>query len=146
MPGLLDPDAIGPVDVAVILFEGNQFNGDLEPALADLAEAGTVRILDLAFVSKNADGDVRFVEVSDDEVADAFEALSGREFELLSEEDLEIAAEALEPDSSALVIAWENTWAARFAAAVRGSNGRVLSLDRVPHANVVIAIEALDKE
>ncbi len=55
MPAALQPDTIGPVDVAVILFEGNEFNGDVAPALSDLNDSGTVRVIDLAFVSKEKD-------------------------------------------------------------------------------------------
>lgn len=142
----LDPDTIGPVDVALVLFEGNQFNGDVAPAIVDLHESGIVRVLDLAFVLKDDDGAVSFVEVTDADVAAAYSRLTATEYDLLSDDDLAEAADGLEPGTSALVIVWENTWAARLGAAIRESHGQVVALDRIPREVVLRAIAALDEE
>ena len=53
----------GPVDLVLLRFPGNQFTGEVAPALADLVSSGTVRILDLVFVTKDADGNVAGVEL-----------------------------------------------------------------------------------
>jgi len=145
MPAGLEPETIGPVDVALIVFEGSEFAGDVAPALADLHESGTVRVIDRAFVRKEADGTTSFVEVGDADVADKFERVDTTEFDLLSDEDLTELASGLEPSTSAMVIVWENSWAARFGAAVRGSHGHVASLERVPRENVLRALAALDE-
>ncbi len=145
MPAGLDADSVGPVDVAVILFEGNKFNGDVAPALAELNDSGTVRIIDFAFVRKEADGSASVVEAGDAEVAEQFD-IHGTPFDLLSEDDLLGVADQLEAGSSALVIVWENSWAARLAAAVRASDGRLISQDRIPREIVLEAIAALDQE
>ena len=145
MPAALDADGVGPVDVAVILFEGNKFSGDVAPALAELNDNGTVRIIDFAFVRKEADGSASVVEAGDAEVADQFDFHATR-FDLLSEEDLLGIAGDLDASSSALVIVWENRWAARLAAAVRASHGRLISQDRIPRETVLRAIAALDEE
>ena len=60
---------------------------------------------------------------------------------LLNEEDLEMAAETLEPNCSAAFLVWEDLWAARFADAVRGSGGTFLAGERIPHEIVQAAIE-----
>lgn len=146
MPAGLQADSIGPVDVAVIAFDGNQFNGDVAPALAELHDSGTVRVIDVAFVRKEADGTTSFVEVGDADVAEAFERVNNTQFDLLSDEDLTEIAEGLEPSSSALVIVWENSWLARFATAVRESNGSVLALERIPRDSVLRAVAALDED
>ncbi|MFI0942866.1 DUF6325 family protein [Streptomyces sp. NPDC021020] len=146
MPDTLAADTVGPVDVAVIAFPGNQFNGDIAPALRDLQDKGTVRVLDLTFVRKDPGGTATVVELADSGLADAFEKVTGQDFDLLSEEDLAVVAEGMPPSSSALVVVWENVWAARLAAAVRGSKGQVASLQRVPHETVAAAVEALDQE
>jgi len=145
MPAALDADSVGPVDVAVIVFEGNKFSGDVAPALAELNDNGTVRIIDFAFVRKEADGSASVVEAGDAEVAEQFDFHATR-FDLLSEEDLVGFADELEADSSALVIVWENSWAARLAAAVRASHGRLVSQERIPRETVLRAIAALDEE
>lgn len=145
MPATLKADTIGPVDVAVVLFEGNRFNGDVAPAIAELEANGTVRIVDLTFVMKAADGTVTGVEAADSELADRFPDVSGEPLDLLSEEDLAKVADQLPPGTSALVVVWENTWAARLGGAIRASDGRVLSLERIPHDVVTRAIDALDR-
>ena len=145
MPATLNTDSVGPVDVAMILFEGNKFSGDVAPALAELNDNGTVRIIDFAFVRKDADGSASVVEAGDAEVAELFDFHATR-FDLLSDEDLAGFADELEADSSALVIVWENSWASRLAAAVRASHGRLVSQERIPRETVLRAIAALDEE
>ena len=146
MPAGLETDSIGPVDVAVIVFDGSQFNGDVAPALAELNENGTVRIVDLAFVRKDLDGAITVIEVGDTELAGAFEAFGRTQFDLLSDEDLAEISEGFEPGTSALIIVWENTWAARFAAAVRDSKGEVVLMERIPRESVMRAVAALDED
>jgi hypothetical protein len=146
MPAALQAESVGPVDVAVILLDGSEFNSDLAPALAELSDSGTVRVIDLAFVRKLADGSVSFAEVGDADIADAFERVAEAQFDLLSDADLTEIATGLEAGTSALVLVWENSWAGRFAAAVRASHGRLIAQDRIPRENVLRAIAALDEE
>src|SRR5664280_3615782 len=107
MPTGLDPETIGPVDVALIVFEGNDFTGDVAPALAELHDSGTVRVIDLDFVRKEADGTTSSIEVGDADVADEFERVNNTEFDLLSDEDLTELASGLERiHSGESLIAW----------------------------------------
>ncbi len=138
-------DEIGTIDYVVIEFPGNRFNGDLGESLIDLVRQGLVRIIDLVFIHKDAEGTVTAVELENAE-DDECGPLSGLECDcpgLLSDEDVEAAAEALEPDSSAGLIVWENVWAAPFARAVRRSGGQLVAGGRIPLAEV---LEALDEE
>jgi uncharacterized membrane protein len=122
-----------PVDLVLLGFPGNQFTGDIAPALKDLVASGTVRILDLVFITKDADGNVAGVELSDlSEVGAAFDDVDGEINELLTDEDIEAAGEELEPDSSAALLMFENTWAGRLATAIREANGEVLAYERIP--------------
>lgn len=146
MSHLLEAATVGPVDFAVLMFEGNKFNGDVAPALAQLQDDGVVRILDAAFVYKDALGSTAIVEIEDSEVADAFERVTGTQFDLLNDADLDEVAVGLPDDSSALIIVWENSWAARFATAVQASNGRLIAFERIPRENVLRAVAALDEE
>jgi len=139
-------DSIGPVDVAIVLFEGNEFNGDVAPAIAELQQNGTVRIIDIAFVIKDAEGNGAVLELADEAIAEAFESITEEQFELLSQEELDEIADSLEPNSSALVIVWENSWAARLGAAVRNSKGQVIVMERIPRETVLAAIAALNEE
>jgi uncharacterized membrane protein len=134
---------IGPVEYMVVAFPGNKFSGEITPALQELVESGTVRIIDLAFVAKDADGNVVSLEISDldPDVQAALEGIGAEPTGLFSEEDLMAAAEELEPNSSAALLVWEDLWAARLAAAIRDANGVLLDLERVPHEIVVAARE-----
>lgn len=141
----LNPDTIGPVDVAVIVFEDNDFNGEIAPALAEVHESGAVTILDLAFVAKDEDGNTLVVEVEDTGAADRFGGLT-EAVDLLNDEDLDYFAADLEPGTSALIVVWEHTWAQRVSAAVRANNGKLAAMMRIPHESVVDAISALQEE
>ena len=138
---------IGPVEFIVLGFPGNRFKGEIVPALADLVESETIRIIDLAFVKKDADGSITTIELEDmDEDEAGGIGAHGDVGDLLSAEDLERAAEALEPNNAAAVLVWENTWAARFAQAVRNADGIVLENMRIPHDVVQAAIAAANSE
>jgi uncharacterized membrane protein len=122
-----------PVDLVLLGFPGNKFTGDIAPALRDLVSSGTVRILDLVFITKGADGNVAGVELSDlGEAGAAFDDVDGEINELLTDEDIEAAGEELEPDSSAALLMFENTWAGRLATAIREADGEVLAYERIP--------------
>jgi uncharacterized membrane protein len=122
-----------PVDLVLLGFPGNQFTGDIAPALRDLVSSGTVRILDLVFITKDADGNVAGVELSDlGDAGAAFEDVDGEINELLTDEDIEAAGEELAPNSSAALLMFENTWAGRLATAIREANGEVVAYERIP--------------
>ena len=136
-------DEIGPVDYAVIAFPGNQFRGEIAPALADLVEAGTIRLIDAAFVSRDEDGVVSAFELTE-LAADVQEALAALNIDvqgLVSDEELLAAGEALEPGSSAALLVWENVWARRIAQSMREAGGVLVAFERVPHDVVQAARE-----
>lgn len=126
----------GPVEMVIIKFPGNQFSGEIAPALMELIDSGTVRIIDLLFVIKDANGDVGVVELESlgAAVVEAFGSIAEHDDELLSQSDGEYIGEALEPNSSAMMVLFENAWAARFVTAVSNANGEVLMNERIPRA------------
>lgn len=132
---------IGPVEYAIIVFPGNRFNGDVAPALADLIESGTIRVIDVAFAAKDPQGDMVAFEMSDlhPDVQEGLRAAGLEDGGLLSDEDLAQVAAGLEPDSSAMLIVWEDLWATGLARAVRESEGVVVAVERVPHEVVQAA-------
>lgn len=132
----------GPVEFIEIAFPGNRFNGAIVPALRELVDSGTIRILDLLFVKKDAAGNVESFELSalaPDERA-AFDDLDGEIDDLLSPEDVLLVAESMPNNCSAGLLVWENLWAARFAAAVRAADGVVLANWRIPQGAVEAAL------
>ena len=140
---MTDAGDIGPVEYLIVAFPGNQFRGEIAPALADLVEAGTIRIIDIAFASKDENGEIAAFELSDldPEVRQGLENLGAESSGLFSEDDLTAAAEVLDPNSSAALLVWENLWAKPVVAAIRDAGGELYDYDRVPHETVIAARE-----
>ena len=133
---------IGPVEYVVLAFPGNKFKGEIVPALAELVESETIKIIDLAFVKKDADGLITTIELDDIDDSEAGGlGQYGDVGDLMNEDDIMRAAESLEPNNSAAVLVWENTWAARFAQSVRNADGVVIENARIPHDAVQAALE-----
>ncbi len=133
----------GPVEYLVVGFPGNKFTGEIIPELAKLTESGTVRILDLLFIGKDENGDVVALEI--DELGDEsdFSPLEGEVGGLISPEDIEYAAAALEPNSSAALLVWEDLWAAPFVQALRNADGVLLEGGRIPQELIETALASL---
>lgn len=132
---------IGPVDVVILEFPGNKFSGELAPILRDLLEAGTIRIIDLMVVSKDAEGDVVALELAgiDENLIAEFAALDIRmNAGMLEQDDIDIVAESLAPNSTAALLVWENRWAATFVEALERADARVIDRVTIPR-DVVLA-------
>lgn len=127
-------EKIGPVEFLLLGFEGNRFDGRIAPAIAELVERGFVRLLDLAVVMKDENGEVAILEMQElpDDVADALKALTGEIRGLMSEADLMEVADNLEPSTSVAALLVEHIWSTRFADAVRGAGGELLVSERIP--------------
>jgi len=136
-------DQLGPVDYLVVEFPGSNFNGEIMPELVDLVQRGIIRVLDLVLIKKEEDGSydaLEFDEIEDSALGDL------REFEreladVLSEEDIISAADALEPGSTAGLLVYENLWAAPFASAVRRSGGQLVANGRIPVQALLAVLE-----
>jgi hypothetical protein len=139
---------IGPVEYMIVSFPGNHFQGQILPELGRLVDEGTIRIIDLAFVGKDDDGNRLAFEVSNlhPEVREQVSAIDHEVRGLFSAEDLEAAADALDPGESAAMLVWEDVWATRLASAIRAANGQLLDLERVPHDVVVEAVRSGELE
>jgi len=135
---------MGPVEYLLIAFPGNRFNGEIVPALTELTDKGIIHIIDLVFIRKDADGNVVAAELEDlpADVAAAFDDLDGDISDLVSDEDITIAAESLDPDSSAGLLVYENVWATRFRDAIVDSGGRLVDRGHIPPEALEAALEA----
>jgi Family of unknown function (DUF6325) len=139
-------DELGPIDYVVIEWPGRQPTGEALPYLVDLVERGIVRLLDFAFVTKDEDGTVAGVEISElGEQVEEVTVFEGASSGLLSDEDKAEAGEALESGTSAAVLVYENSWAAPFAAAVRRSGGQLVANGRIPVQALLAALDAAEE-
>ncbi|QNE79269.1 DUF1269 domain-containing protein [Streptomyces finlayi] len=137
---------MGPIDYLVVEFPGNRMTGEGFPLLVDLVDRGLIRILDLMFVRKEDDGSVTGMEIADltgDGNRD-LAVFEGASSGLLGQDDLEEAATALKPGSSAGILIYENLWAAPFATALRRAGARLVASDRIPVAAVIGALDAAE--
>ncbi len=129
--------SLGPVEMLLVKFPGNQFKGEIVPALKELVETNTIRVMDILFLKKDAAGDLTIIEISEleaDDVYDAFDPLVPEVSGLLSESHARPMATSLEPSSSAALMLFENTWATRFRDAIGVDNGQVILNERIPKA------------
>jgi hypothetical protein len=140
-------DEIGPIDIVVIAFPADApMTGEAIPLLLDLVERGIIRVLDVLFVMENPDGTYSGFEARDLDARGLgdFTEFEGASSGLLGEEDVATAGEALEPGSAAVMIVYENRWAAPFVAAVRRSGGVVVDNQRIPAQDVIDALDAIE--
>src|SRR5262249_14309772 len=133
----------GPVDVYIIGFPGNKFTGRIAPAIRELVDNGTIRVLDLLFVMKDADGVVTTIAIEDlDQEGAAFAELDGPEPGALKEEDPDEVSEDLPAESSALLIAFENVWARKVVSAFEVADAVLIDSIRIPAEVVTAALAA----
>jgi hypothetical protein len=141
-----DLDHMGPIDYLVVEFPGSRMTGKAFPLLVDLVDRGLIRILDLVFVRKEADGSVVGLELKDldsDGELDltVFEGVSSG---LLGEDDIQEAGGVLQPDSSAGILVYENVWAAPLAREIRLSGGQLVASGRIPVQQVLATLDAAE--
>ena len=137
-------DQLGPVDYVVVEFPAgaSNFTGEMAAELVALVDSGTIRLIDVLILTKNEDGTVDAMELSDIDELGELQALEAQLAELLAEEDVEHLAAAMDPGSTAGVLIWENLWAAPFAAAARRSGGQLIANGRIPIQAIIASIEA----
>jgi dihydroorotase-like cyclic amidohydrolase len=138
-------DVHGPVDFVLLEFPRDGLTGEAGQALMDLVERGVVRLYDLMVISKDSEGAVEVLELTDPgSGAGGFAYFAGARSGLLGDEDMQEAAGAMEPNTVAALIVYENSWAIPFVAAARNSGGELIASARIPATEVMAAVEALD--
>jgi Family of unknown function (DUF6325) len=135
---------LGPVDYVVVEFPAGEsnFTGEMAKELLALVDSGTIRVIDVLILTKNQDGSVDAMELSDIEELGPLQAVEAELAELLAADDVENLAAAMDPGSTAGVLIWENLWSAPFASAVRHSGGQLIANGRIPIQAIIASIEA----
>jgi uncharacterized membrane protein len=136
--------SIGPVELLVVQFPGNEVKGDVVPAIKELVESGTIRVIDILFIKKDQQGQVTMLEVNDLDDASfaAFNPIVAEIDGLVSREDVQRLAATLSNGSSAGVMLFENTWETRLQKAISDVQGKVTLLNRIPEAVIDQAMAA----
>jgi hypothetical protein len=117
-----------PLEYALIKFEEPKPTGKIVPELLDLARRGIVRFIDIAFIHKEADGNIRIVELNDldPESYEMFVPIGEHVSSLFTNDDLQIAASKLAEGSAAMLILWENLWVAGIGKAIQDAGGQLV--------------------
>jgi hypothetical protein len=117
-----------PLEYALIKFEEPKPTGKIVPELLDLARRGIVRFIDIAFIHKEADGNIRTVELNDldPESYEMFVPIGEHVSSLFTNDDLQIAASKLPEGSAAMLILWENLWVAGIGKAIQDAGGQLV--------------------
>jgi uncharacterized membrane protein len=125
----------GPIDFLALEFKGNQFKGEIMPALLELVNKEIVRVIDLVIVQKDADGKVTMREMQQLEpsMVAIFDPLKAEITGIIQLEDIELIGEKVENNTTAAIMLFENLWAVKFKEAVLNANGRVVMQERIPH-------------
>ncbi len=139
-----DNQEIGPIDYVVVEWPGRQPNGEAIPHLIDLVDRGLIRIIDLAFIAKDDQGNVVGMDLAElGDVAD-LAVFEGASSGLLDDSDIATAGDVLEPGTAAALLVYENAWAAPFATAVRRSGGQLVASGRIPVEDLVAALDEVE--
>jgi Family of unknown function (DUF6325) len=140
------PDAMGPISYLIVQFPGNKMTGEGFPILVDLVERGLIRILDLVFVTRDTDGSIRAIELSDIDHDGQLDlaVFEGASSGLLDSSDLADAESVIDPGSSAAVLIFENRWATPLTQAMRRGGAELVAAGYIPHDALVASLDATD--
>ncbi|HEY7200302.1 MAG TPA: DUF6325 family protein [Candidatus Dormibacteraeota bacterium] len=142
-----DLQEMGPIDYLIIEFPGSRMSGEGLPLLVDLVDRGIIRIMDLVFIRKLPEGRVIRVELAGTRMDGGDADLSmfeGASSGLLDQQDVDAAAEAIQPGSTAGLIIYENRWAAPLATALRRGGAQLVAGGRVPVQALLAALDAAE--
>ena len=138
-------DVAGPIDFVLLEFPRDRLTGDAGQALMDLVQRGIIRLYDLMVISKDQDRAVEVLGLTDPGSAGGgFACFAGARSGLLGDDDVSEAASAMQPNTVAALIVYENSWAIPFVAAARDSGGELIASQRIPASDVMAALEALE--
>jgi hypothetical protein len=136
---------LGPVDVVVIGYPpGAPASGEAVPILLDLVDRGIIRVIDARFVRKDEDGTFSGFDLADldEDSAGDLTVFAGASTGLLDDHDTALVAAEIEPGTAAVMIAYENRWAAHFIAAVRRNGGVLVAHQRIGTQELIDAVNA----
>jgi uncharacterized membrane protein len=142
-----DAGSMGPISYLIVEFPGNKMTGEALPILVDLVDRGLIRILDLVFATRDADGSMRAIAVADFDHDGTLDValFEGASSGLLDDSDLADAASAIEPGSSAAILLFENRWATEFVEALRRSDAQLVAAGYIPQDDLVASLDATER-
>ncbi|UFS59563.1 DUF6325 family protein [Subtercola endophyticus] len=137
-------DELGPVDFIIVEFPVGEssFNGEMIEELVKLVDAGTIRVIDMLILTKDENGEIDAIELSDLDDLGALERIEAELADFLAADDVANLAAAMDPGSVAGVLVYENLWSAPFASAARRAGGQLIANGRIPIQAIIASLEA----
>jgi hypothetical protein len=137
----------GPIDFLAIEFKTDQLTGEGMAELIELVEKEIVRVIDLVIILKDQDGEYQVLEIEelDPETLAIFDPLKMEISGMIQMEDIELIAEAMENNTTAALLLYENLWAIKFGEAITRSSGRMVMYDRIPFEVVNEMVEMFEQ-
>lgn len=150
----LEEVTFGPMQLLVIVFDNPSFHGQIRRELEAVMDKGIIRLIDLLFIWKDAEGNIRSMEVTqlDEEEKMRFGAVvgglmgygaggeegarEGMEAGILAavednygitEEDIMEIKEDIPEGTAAAILIIEHLWAKKLKQAISDAGGRVAS-------------------
>jgi uncharacterized membrane protein len=141
-----EADVMGPISYLIVEFPENNLTGEGFPRLVDLVDRGVIRIIDLLFVERDADGSIHAVELRDLDTSGAVDltVFEGASSGLLDESDMADAAAVIQPGSAAGILIFENRWATSFVDALRRGGGELVAAGYIPLQQIAAALDATE--
>ena len=139
-------EEMGPIDYVIIEWPGSQPQGEVAPLILDLVDRGIIRVLDVALLAKDEDGTAAGMDLGELGPDHEFSAFQGASTGIIGQDELNEAAEALEPGSAAALLIWENRWAAPVAAGIRRNGGQLVASGRIPVQAILAALDATESD
>jgi hypothetical protein len=124
---------LGPIDYVVVGFKGNNFDGSIIKELREAVNRKVIRVVDLLFIVKDAQGNGVAGELQDQspELKEVFDELGTTDTPLLTEKDVEKITEEMEPDTSAGILIVEHLWAKGLKKALADAGGFLIDDGRI---------------
>jgi hypothetical protein len=141
-----DADAMGPISYLILEFPGTKVTGEGLAALVDLVDRGLIRILDLEFVARGADGSMTAIQLRDVDHDGQLDlaVFEGVRSGLLDQSDLDGAADAVREGSAAAILLFENRWAVDFVQGLRRSGAELVAAGYLPLADLAASLDATE--
>jgi hypothetical protein len=142
-----EANALGPISYLVVEFPGSKMTGEGFPILLDLVNKGVIRILDLMFITRGADGSTRILDLSDIDRDGQLDlaVFDGASSGMLDQSDADDAGAVIAPGSSAGILIFENRWATSFVQALRRGEAQLVAAGYIPQQDIVAALDATER-
>jgi uncharacterized membrane protein len=140
-------EELGPIDMVVIGYPpGTPQTGEGVSIVLDLVDRGIIRVFDALVVRKDEDGTFSGFDVADLDADSAGDlaVFTGASSGLIGDDDIAAVAEQIEPGTAAVLIVYENRWAAHFVSAVRRSGGVLIAQQRIGVQAILDALDAAE--